>query len=75
MDQFLLQGIRVIDLTQYAPGPYATRLLCDLGAEVIKIESPGGDPMRTLFCAGSESISPLYQFLNKGKQIARFNLK
>lgn len=75
MDQPLLQGIRVIDLTQYAPGPYATRLLCDLGAEVIKIEPPKGDPMRTLFHAGSKAVSPLYEFLNKGKKIARIDLK
>ena len=71
----MLEGIRVIDLTQYAPGPYATRLLCDLGAEVIKIEPLNGDPMRGLFNSAPNSVSPIYRYLNKGKQIARLDLK
>jgi len=41
-----LHGCRVLDLSQYLPGPYATRLLSDLGAEVVKVEPPGGDPCR-----------------------------
>ena len=73
--QLPLQGIRVIDLTQYAPGPYATRLLCDLGAEIIKIEPIQGDPMRRLFVAPGGGDSAVYRHLNDGKQIARLNLK
>ncbi len=72
---FPLQEIRVIDLTQYAPGPYATRLLSDLGADVIKIEPPGGDPLRQLFKPPGQNISPVYLRLNQGKQIARLDLK
>lgn len=42
----LLGGLRVLDLTMWRPGPYATQLLAQLGAEVLKVEPPGGEPMR-----------------------------
>jgi crotonobetainyl-CoA:carnitine CoA-transferase CaiB-like acyl-CoA transferase len=44
----LLEGLRVLDCSRWQPGQYAGQLLCDLGAEVIKVEPPGGDPMRAM---------------------------
>jgi crotonobetainyl-CoA:carnitine CoA-transferase CaiB-like acyl-CoA transferase len=42
----LLDGVRVLDLGIWRPAPYAAQLLADLGADVVKVEPPGGDPMR-----------------------------
>jgi crotonobetainyl-CoA:carnitine CoA-transferase CaiB-like acyl-CoA transferase len=46
MSQGALTGIRVLDFGQYIAGPFAATLLAEQGAEVIKVERPGGDPMR-----------------------------
>jgi alpha-methylacyl-CoA racemase len=70
-----LAGIRVLDLSQYIPGPFATRMLADLGAEVIKVEPPAGDPMRTLGPLGEDGLSPDYHQLNSGKTVVRIDLK
>ncbi|VWC66407.1 L-carnitine dehydratase [Burkholderia lata] len=56
----LLSGLRVLDLSRNLPGPFATRMLTDLGASVIKVEPPEGDPTRPL--AG------LFDALNHGKE-------
>ena len=70
-----LQGCRVLDLSQYLPGPYATRLLADLGADVIKVEPPGGDPMRTFVFTDEDGLSPLYKQVNAGKTVVHLDLK
>ncbi|MCP3871410.1 MAG: CoA transferase [Gammaproteobacteria bacterium] len=76
MDQGkFLSGIRVLDLSQYIPGPFATRQLADLGADVIKVEPPGGDPMRRFMYRGSQPTSPFYRHLNRGKRVCRLDLK
>ncbi|WP_335870890.1 CaiB/BaiF CoA transferase family protein [Bacillus sp. 2205SS5-2] len=65
----MLEGIRVLDFTNYLPGPYATLRLADLGAEIIKIEPPNGDPAQHL--AGGL----VYQANNRNKQSIRMDLK
>jgi len=70
-----LSGIRVVDLTCYLPGPLATLLLSDLGAEVIKVEAPtGGDPLRFMSPSVAGS-SVLFHCLNRGKRFVTLDLK
>jgi len=76
-----LSAVRILDLTQLLPGPYATQLLRDMGAEVIKVEHPdGGDPGRQFVDrpeangTGYES-SPLFDVVNRGKRSATLDLK
>jgi crotonobetainyl-CoA:carnitine CoA-transferase CaiB-like acyl-CoA transferase len=65
-----LDGVRVLDLTRLLPGAYATLLLADLGADVIKIEDPGGgDSMRHL---GARTF---FDRFNRGKQSVTLNLR
>jgi alpha-methylacyl-CoA racemase len=73
-NQFL-ENVRVIDLSQYIPGPFATRQLADLGAEVIKIEPPGGDPMRFFMHSNENELSPIYRHINRGKRVCKLDLK
>ncbi|MBI1729714.1 CoA transferase [Candidatus Acetothermia bacterium] len=71
----LLQGTRVLDLTRLLPGPYATLLLADLGAEVIKIEEPvRGDPVRSL-PPFHEGKSARFLTLNRNKKSLSVDLK
>jgi len=70
-----LTGLRVLDLGQYVPGPYAALQLADMGADVIKIEPPGGDPMRRLGVVDSDGLSPLYKVMNGGKRVVELDLK
>jgi CoA:oxalate CoA-transferase len=70
-----LAGIKVVDLTRVLAGPYCTMVLCDLGAEVVKVEHPrGGDDSRFIgpFING---ISAYFASLNRGKQSVALDLK
>ena len=62
-----LEGIRVLDLSRYLPGPYLTRMLADLGADIINVESPSGDPARYT-PPQSGSYSALFGAVNAGKR-------
>jgi len=71
-----LHGVRVIDLTQYVLGPYATQTLGDLGADVIKIEEPSGDRQRNQGKAPkSATMGPLFVALNRNKRSVAIDLK
>ncbi len=70
-----LNGIRVLDLGQFLPGPYCAQVLADMGAEVIKLEAPGGDPMRAFGPLGSDGVSLFYKGINAGKTAVTLDLK
>jgi len=67
-----LTGLHVVEIANEISGPYATKLLVELGAEVIKIEPPAGDPLRRWgpFPGGvvNPECSGLFEYLNAGKQ-------
>ena len=69
-----LEGVRVLDLTRYIPGPYATMTLADLGADVVKVEPPTGDPMRAFAPATGEE-SAAHAALNRGKRSVVVDLR
>ncbi|MDF2096255.1 CaiB/BaiF CoA transferase family protein [Aquibaculum arenosum] len=71
----LLEGLRVIDLSQWLPGPAAGQMLADLGASVVKVEPPAGDPMRRLGPQDPDGVSAWYKLVNAGKTVLRLDLK
>jgi crotonobetainyl-CoA:carnitine CoA-transferase CaiB-like acyl-CoA transferase len=74
-----LEGVKVLDLTHHISGPYCTKLLADFGAEVLKIERPGGDPTRRMAPFLNDEVDPekslVFAYLNTNKQSVTLNLK
>lgn len=74
-----LEGIKVVDLTTFVAAPVAARMLGDMGAEVIKIESPKGDGWRgfgkNFNSRFSDDENPIFDIYNSGKKLISVNLK
>ncbi len=69
-----LSGLRVLDLTQVMAGPFAAMILADLGADVVKVEPPGGDSTRQMPGAVGND-TPAFNAVNRGKRSIVVNLK
>ena len=69
-----LEGIRVLDVAQVMAGPFCAMQLCDMGADVIKVEPPAGDPTRQMGARGG-SDSAGFAALNRGKRAIVLDLK
>jgi crotonobetainyl-CoA:carnitine CoA-transferase CaiB-like acyl-CoA transferase len=72
----MLEGVKIVDLSSVVFGPYCTRILADLGAEVVKVEGPAGDTMRyTARPAKTRGMGPGHMTLNRGKKAVQLDLK
>ena len=71
-----LEGVRIIDMTSVVVGPLATQIMADYGADVIKVEAPGGDIVRTLAGRGvTPGMSGKFLHLNRNKRSIALDLK
>jgi crotonobetainyl-CoA:carnitine CoA-transferase CaiB-like acyl-CoA transferase len=73
-DQKPLNGVRILDFTTLVPGPIAGLMLAEAGAEVIKIEPPGGEAMRNAPTSWGD-LSALFALINRGKRSLALDLK
>jgi crotonobetainyl-CoA:carnitine CoA-transferase CaiB-like acyl-CoA transferase len=73
-----MEGIKVVEMGVWVAGPSCAAILCDWGAEVIKIEPPNGDPFRGLFASALGAaipINPPFEIDNRGKKSICLNLE
>jgi hypothetical protein len=70
-----LSGLKVLDLSRVLAGPWASMQLADLGAEVIKVENPGGDYVRKMAFPIIDGVSLLHWHLNRGKRSVVIDLR
>ncbi len=74
MSKGMLSGYTILDLTSVVLGPFATQLLGDMGADVIKVETPGGDIMRHAGPMRSPGMGPIYMTINRNKRAMTLDL-